>query len=165
MTKSEFKQCFDQWFDPLRNFIHYRCGDTEIATDVAQEAFMKMWEKNIEYHPHKTKGLLYKIAKELWISQHRKLDSARKYELSLTVQEEEQTPEKTLEFKELKQKYEAALTKLPPKQRTTFLMSRMENLSYKEIAERLDISVKAVEKRMTLALQSLRKTLAHGKYA
>ncbi len=49
--------------------------------------------------------------------------------------------------------------KLPENQRITFLMSRIEELSYQEIATRLSISVKAVEKRMTGALARLRKEL------
>ena len=45
------------------------------------------------------------------------------------------------------------------KQRSVFLMSRMEDMTYKEIAERLDLSVKAVEKRMSIALAELKKRL------
>ena len=48
---------------------------------------MKIWEKNLEYNENQIKGLLYKISKELWISQYRKLDSARKFELNLTYEE------------------------------------------------------------------------------
>jgi RNA polymerase sigma-70 factor (ECF subfamily) len=48
---------------------------------------------------------------------------------------------------------------MPEKQRTAFLMSREESLKYSEIAERLNISVKAVEKRMNGALELLRKEL------
>ncbi|HKJ79797.1 MAG TPA: sigma-70 family RNA polymerase sigma factor, partial [Prolixibacteraceae bacterium] len=62
-------------------------------------------------------------------------------------------------FEQLKSNYEKALEKMPEKQRTVFLLSRAENLKYKEIAEMLGISVKAVEKRMTLALEFLRKYL------
>ena len=59
-----------------------------------------------------------------------------------------------LEYSELKKKYEKTLMKLPIKQREVFLMSRVEELKYSEIAERLRISVKAVEKRMKKALEA-----------
>jgi len=124
---------------------------------------MKIWEKNLEYNENQIKGLLYKISKELWISQYRKLDSARKFELNLTYEEESITPEDLLEYDELSVKYEEVLSVLPENQREVFLMSRMEDLTYKEIAERLDIGVKAIEKRMSLALQTLRKELKYGK--
>jgi RNA polymerase sigma-70 factor (ECF subfamily) len=69
------------------------------------------------------------------------------------------TPEDELHFQELKQKYEVALSQLTENQRITFLMNRMEGLTYREIAIRLDISQKAVEKRMSLALASLKEEL------
>jgi len=134
-----------------------------VATDIAQDSFMKIWEKNLEYNENQIKGLLYKISKELWISQYRKLDSARKFELNLTYEEESITPEDLLEYDELRVKYEEVLSILPENQREVFLMSRMEDLTYKEIADRLDISVKAIEKRMSLALRTLRKELKYGK--
>ncbi len=134
-----------------------------MATDIAQDSFMKIWEKNLEYNENQIKGLLYKISKELWISQYRKLDSARKFELNLTYEEESITPEDLLEYDELRVKYEEVLSILPENQREVFLMSRMEDLTYKEIADRLDISVKAIEKRMSLALRTLRKELKYGK--
>ena len=134
-----------------------------MATDIAQDSFMKIWEKNLEYNENQIKGLLYKISKELWISQYRKLDSARKFELNLTYEDERITPEDLLEYDELRVKYEEVLSILPENQREVFLMSRMEDLTYKEIADRLDISVKAIEKRMSLALRTLRKELKYGK--
>ena len=124
---------------------------------------MKIWEKNLEYNENQIKGLLYKISKELWISQYRKLDSARKFELNLTYEDERITPEDLMEYDELRVKYEEVLSILPENQREVFLMSRMEDLTYKEIADRLDIGVKAIEKRMSLALRTLRKELKYGK--
>jgi len=163
LTKKEFKICFDQWFDELRNYISYRCCDTELATDIVQEAYLRIWEKNIVYQGKKTRGLLYKIARDLWISQHRKSHSAEKYKLHFSFREERNETVDQLYYQELKEQYEKALIELPEKRRVVFLMSRMENLTYGEIAMRLDISVKAVEKRMSLALQDLRNKLEYEK--
>jgi RNA polymerase sigma factor (sigma-70 family) len=163
LTKDQFNTCFNKFFNPIRSFIYFRCGDQEVATDIAQDAFMKIWEKNLEYNENQIKGLLYKISKELWISQYRKLESARKFELNLTIEDERITPEDLLEYDELRVKYEEVLSILPENQREVFLMSRMEDLTYKEIADRLDIGVKAIEKRMSLALSTLRKELKYGK--
>lgn len=164
LTKDEFSRCFEAYFEPVRNYIYYRCGDTELATDICQEAFMTIWRKGLDYHPDKTKCLIYKIAKDLWVSQYRKMESAKKYEMTLSFTEELEThnPERAMELRELKEKYETTLSGLPEAQREVFLMSRMDDLTYKEIAERLEISVKAVEKRMSTALRTLRKTLAYG---
>lgn len=163
MTHEQFKSCFNELFDAVRNYIYYRCNDRELATDIAQEAFIKIWEKDFIYHPQKTKGLVYKIANELWINQYRKSVSAKKYLLTLSHDALKTDNNQDLEYIELKEKYEATLSTLPLNQREVFLMSRMEDLTYKEIAERLDIGVKAVEKRMSLALKELRKALAYDK--
>ena len=56
---------------------------------------------------------------------------------------------------------QSAISDLPEGQREVFLLNRIDKKTYKEIAEMLDISVKAVEKRMNLALQDLRNYLNH----
>ena len=163
LTKEEFKSCFDHYFEEIRNFITYRCGDSELATDIVQEAFLKVWEKQVDYHKYKTRGLIYKIANDLWISHYRKLNSEKKYRLSLSLQISHNDTEKQLYYQELKEKYEVALGQMSEKKRMVFLLSRIDNLSYAEIAKRIGISVKAVEKRMNLALKELRKILNHEK--
>ena len=161
MTHEEFKSCFNELFDAIRNYVFYRCNDGDLSTDIAQEAFMRVWEKNFVYDPKKTKSLVYKIANEIWINHYRKSKSAIKYQLTLTHESLNTNNEHNLEYEELKNKYESTLSILPITQREVFLMSRMEDLTYKEISERLDISVKAVEKRMSLALKELRKALSY----
>ena len=64
-----------------------------------------------------------------------------------------------MEATELKAQLQKAINELPERQRTVFLMNRFDNQSYTEIAAALDLSVKAVEKRMHLALLSLRKVV------
>ncbi|MEL6536629.1 MAG: RNA polymerase sigma factor [Bacteroidota bacterium] len=159
MTQTEFKSCFDRWFDELRNYLTYRCGDSDLATDLVQEAYMKVWEKGLEYQGERTKSLLYKVANEAWISQYRKQGSAEKYRLELQWTEEHNSTEDKLHYQELKECYERALARLSEKRRVVYLLSRVEHLSYPEIAQRLGLTVKAVEKRMKGALQDLRQLL------
>ena len=160
MKQDVFKVFFELYFDPLRSFIYYHCGDTDLATDIAQEVFIKVWEKQFDIQDPKIKGLLFKMAREMYISKYRRNKVARKYLESIRFNYEETYPVDTqIEFDELQQRYENALAKLPVTQREVFLMSRNEKLKYSEIAERLGISVKAVEKRMSAALAYLRNVL------
>ena len=79
---------------------------------------------------------------------------------SLILEEEPQElSADELAFEELSSSYANTLEKMPEGQRVVFLMSRNEDLKYHEIAECLNISVKAVEKRMSAALQFLRTEL------
>lgn len=159
MSESTFKIVFDTWFDAVRAYILYRCGDEELATDITQDAFLKIWEKRLHLKAESIPAILYKIAGDMLVSNFRKQNTETKYRLSLQPLETTLTPEEQVTFYELNTKYEIALSQLPENQRIVFLMSRMESLKYREIAERLDISVKAVEKRMSSALSTLRKVL------
>ncbi|MDP1125358.1 sigma-70 family RNA polymerase sigma factor, partial [Klebsiella pneumoniae] len=69
----------------------------------------------------------------------------------------EQTPQYLMEESEFGERLQKAIEQLTEAQRTAFLMNRIEGKKYAEIAEILNISVKAVEKRMSQALESLRK--------
>ena len=61
MNKEEFKFIFDTYFDAVRNYIYYRSGDADLATDIAQDTFLRIWEKQLKPDLEKVKGLLFKI--------------------------------------------------------------------------------------------------------
>jgi RNA polymerase sigma-70 factor (ECF subfamily) len=161
LTKATFKIIYDLYFDNIRRYIYYRAGNEELATDIAQEVFVTVWEKQFDGHPNKIKSLLYKIARDKYISHFRKGKVEANYLEEVKLNFTEGVSNHSLEFQELKSLYEKTLARLPEKQRAVFLMSRLEELTYKEIAERLGISVKAVEKRMSLALGVLKKQLKY----
>jgi len=146
-------------FARVRNYVFYRSGDTEIATDIAQETFMKVWEKNGSLNADRIKSLLFKIANDLFISYYRKEQRSFQFFKHYRPENESRSPEDELAFEQLKSRYDKALQNMPELQRTVFLMSRVENLKYTEIAEMCGISVKAVEKRMKKALEHLQVNL------
>lgn len=146
-------------FSAIRKYVFYRSGNTDVATDIAQETFLKIWEKHHSIHPETAKSLLYKIAGDLFVSHYRKEKRSFNFFSHFVSDEDGQTPEDKLAFEQLKENYKKALEKMPEKQRTVFLMSRAENLKYAEIAEIVGISVKTVEKRMNYALKHLRTFL------
>ena len=159
MTQEVFKKIYDNYFDPVRSYLFYRCGDTELATDIAQEVFLKLWEKQKKLDLKKVKGFLYKMAGDIFVSMYRRSIVEMNYNKSIQFNLSELTPEDQFQYKELKDSYEKALIGMPEKQRIVFLMSRMEELKYQEIAVRLNLSIKAVEKRMKNALSYLKSAL------
>lgn len=159
LGKEEFKKLFDTYFDAIRRYLYYRCSDTELASDVAQDLFTRIWEKSMHIDPAKDKALLYKMASDMIVSKLRRKKVELNYSNSIIAEENKNTPETNIEYGQLKIKYSEILLKMPEKIRTTFLMSRGEELKYSEIAERLNVSIKAIEKRMNLALTLLRKEL------
>jgi RNA polymerase sigma-70 factor (family 1) len=161
LTREQFKELFDHHFDSVRNYIYYRSGDADAATDIAQETFLRIWEKHSSSDHNNITGLLFKIAHDQYISQYRREKVITKFRLKAKPDSNGRSPEEQMIFEELKDRYELALARLPEKQRTVFLMSRMEQLKYNEIAERLGLSIKAIEKRMNLALSFLRQALGN----
>ena len=69
------------------------------------------------------------------------------------------SPQFSLEEKEFEQKLNDSLKVLPDGCREVFLMNRIDKLKYDEIAQRLDLSVKAIEKRMSKAISILKEQL------
>jgi len=159
LTQQEFKFLFENHFAKVRKYVFYRSGDADVATDIAQETFLKIWEKQNSVQPEKLKGLLYKIAGDLFVSHYRRQKRSFEFFNNYKFNTESQSPEEEMTFEQLKEGYKSALEVMNEKQRTVFLLSRAENLKYAEIAEMLGISVKAVEKRMKNALEHLRNLL------
>lgn len=159
MDKIEFKKIFDECFDNIRSYIYYRCTDEETASDLAQEVFMRIWEKRDRLNSDSLKPLLYKIAHDLVVSHYRRQSVQLDFEKTMQWDETIDSPQEDMQFVELKRQYADALAGLSDKIRETFLMSRNDELKYQEIAQRLGISLKAVEKRMSTALFVLKQKL------
>ena len=159
LKREEFKLLFDTYFEDVRRYILYRSGDEEIATDIAQDTFMRVWEKQMEIDPQRVKGLLLKISGDLFVSQYRRKQVAANFFSTFQPANRSSTPEDEFSFQELIKAYDAALKSMPEKQRTVFLMNRIDELKYKEIADELGLSIKAIEKRMSQALEHLKSHL------
>lgn len=157
MTREDFKYLFDQKFDSIRSFIFYKCSDEEMASDIAQDVFTKIWEKGIYLHPDRDKNLLYKMASDAFISKIRRKKTELNFVNSITIENSELTGEDNLKYQDLKHQYSKALSDMTRQQREAFLMSRSQGLKYDEIAKSLNISVKAVEKRISNSLALLKR--------
>ena len=159
MTKEEFKVLFDSYYDSVRSYLFYRGAEKEQASDLAQDVFLRIWEKQMDADPKTALRLLYKIAGDMFVSQYRRENLEMNYRKALKNDTADFSPEDWLRYNELHANYTKALAGLGERQRTVFLMARMDGLKYHEIAERLNLSVKAVEKRMSIALGYLKKAL------
>lgn len=156
-----FKSIFELNFKLLRNFLVYKFrSDIESAEDLAQNAFVKLWENCGILKPDQAKSFLYTTAIRLSLNNIKHIQVVNNYEIQFKPKmSNKESPEFLMEEFELKVQLEKAINNLPEKQRTVFLMNRFDSQSYTEIAASLDLSVKAVEKRMHQALLSLRKVV------
>ena len=159
-SQKEFKLLFDNNFEQLRDYVYFMCGNIEQAEDVAQEAFMKLWEKRTEIKRETVLSYLFRIAHNIFINQTRHAKLSFNFQnQNKTAEIDNSSPEYELELKEFDIQLQNALASLPEKIRVTFLMNRVDGLKYKEIAERLGVSIKTIEKRIQKAVNQLKKTI------
>ena len=155
-----FSNFFKSHVKALRNYMYYKFGNEEQAEDVTQEAFIKLWENCDKVPLEKAKSYVYTIANNRTLNhivhQKVKLEFAKN---NTNSEKSFESPEYILEEEQFKTKLQLAIDKLTEGQRTCFLLHRIDGKKYSEIAEILNISVKAVEKRMHLALLELRKEI------
>lgn len=162
--ESMFSDFFKSHAKALRNYLYYKFGNESQAADMAQEAFIKLWQNCADVPLEKAKSYLYTIANNasLNIIAHQKvvLNYAKS---SPNKESTNESPEFLLEEEQFRTKLLTAIQNLNEKQRVAFLMHRIDGKKYTQIAEELNISVKAVEKRIHLALVELRKDFDHFK--
>ncbi len=161
MTLGQFKGIFDQYYTPIKNFLYYKCGDVAMAEDLCQDVFMKAWDKREDINEETVKSYLYTIANNMLLNKLRHNKVVMNFAEKNKDQKNAQSPQYVLEEKEFKEGLERIISNMPEKQREVFLMNRIDELTYKEIAERLELSVKAVEKRMHGALGYLKDRIKH----
>lgn len=156
-----FKAAFELFQLKLFSFLHYKLGDTAVAEDIVQEVFIKLWENRHQLKEELSlKSYLFTIANNL------ALNHIRHNKIVLKFQQEQKIEYQTndsvhseFEKNELYESLLKAVAELPEKSRVVFMLSRFDDLSYKEIAGNLDISIKTVESHMGKALKLLRKSL------
>jgi len=166
LNAQQFKELFESLAGNIRNYAYYKTGNAPLADDLVQEAFTILWQKRHEVQLATVKNYLYTIANNLVAKQFRHQQVVYKFQSQLQVVEADPlTPEFLLEEEEVDRLLQDTLAQMKEEHRMVFLMNRIDGLSYAEIAQRLGISVKAVEKRMSKALSLLKAALQkHSKH-
>ncbi len=156
-----YEWVYNTYSQTLRNFIYYKCGDLQQAEDIVQNAFVKLWKNCANIILNKSKSFLYTVARNEFLNEvaHKKIEL--QHQVHLAKGSTNITPEFLLEEQEFLAKLKRVIANLPEKQREVFLLSRIDKKKYSEISEIVGITVKAVEKRMSLALIILRDQIGN----
>jgi RNA polymerase sigma-70 factor (ECF subfamily) len=156
-----YEQIFNTHSETLRNFVYYKCGDIQQAEDIVQNAFVKLWNNCSKIVFEKAKSFLYTVSRNEFLNEvaHKKI--VLQHQVHLAKSSTNESPEFLLEEKEFMLKLKTVIADLPEKQREVFLLSRIDKKKYSEISEIIGISVKAVEKRMSQALITLRARIGN----
>lgn len=168
-----FTNIYNKYFEGIERFAYGYLKNHSEAKDVAQNVFMMLWEQRNELNENTNLvNYLLTLTKYQCIDQIRKLQIRHKY-IEESLEYNQLLMEKyalesldllRFEGKDLSDIIKKLITELPDNCREAFIMSRFKKLKYKEIAGKLNISVKTVEKKISIALTILRKEMSKYKF-
>ena len=160
--ETAFEQVFKTHFKRLHAYAFTILRDEAEAEEMVQQVFFKLWERNENLSvTGSVTAYLYRAVhnESLNYIKHQKVRSDHKLHIAYSMKNEAEQPAKEMQAGELEKKIHSALNELPEQCRTIFQMSRFDELKYREIADKLGISVKTVENQMGKALKLLRAKL------
>jgi RNA polymerase sigma-70 factor (ECF subfamily) len=155
-----FRPLFTYYYAGVKKYVLRCIKNDSWAEDIAIEVLARLWEKRQVIQEETFENYLFTIARNKIINHwERRIDIL----LSLDLPEAEMAAGTTsfnpLLQKELEKVYREGVAEMPEQRRTVFLLHRNEQLNYKQIAARLNISPKTVESQMTSALKHLRAAM------
>ena len=160
--ETAFEQVFKTHFKRLHAYAFTILRDEIEAEEIVQQVFFKLWERNENLSlTGSVSAYLYRAVhnESLNYLKHQKVRSNHQLHVAYSMKNEVEHPAKKIITGELEKKIHTALNELPEQCRTIFHMSRFDELKYREIADKLGISVKTVENQMGKALKLLREKL------
>ena len=161
-----YEELFKRWFDRIHAFALGMLKDETSAEDIAQNVFLKLWLNRNQIHAGQTSLKSYLFV----MTRNEVLNSLRSQHISalpfgevaeaLAVPDTNFDTDAVVTREELRSALQRAVDALPEKRREVFVMSRFKHLSNKEIALRLDLSVRTVEKHLELAVRDIRREVS-----
>lgn len=163
ITEKIFKDIYDSHFETVCRFLNYYTQDHTAIEEVVQEVFVRLWENRHSIEIRFIKTYLYNSARNRMLNYLRdRQNHAHLLEQWAETEAQNRKTHDCVNREEFFLLLQAAIDLLPPQCKDIYIMSREEKLSYKEIAQKKNISLKTVETQMGIALKKIRnKLIAH----
>ena len=159
-----YEALFKLYYAKFVNFADAIIKDRNAAKDIVQEAFIKVWANRAKLDENLVlQNYIYVIVKRLILNYLRghKPSESLESEIAQKLQCDTWGSQDLLVIaNETRNRMQDIISKMPPQRRTVFVMSRNQGMTNKQIADTLQISVKTVERHMTLALAELRENIS-----
>lgn len=163
-NRKAYEAVYFEYYDMLFHLALQYLNSTEQAKEIVQDAFMKLWENRSGLSQQSNiKNYLYTITKNCCLNYLRQrkvfsqyLNDTAYLEWEFRERAMSRLSDDQLQYEELLKKISTVLSQLPTELQQTFRMSREQELKYAEIAEKLNLSIKTVESRMSKVLRVLR---------
>ncbi|MCF8359491.1 MAG: RNA polymerase sigma-70 factor [Prolixibacteraceae bacterium] len=165
-NKQSFEKLFRFYYAPLCHFSRKYIADPDECEEIVQGFFLKIWEKRSDLDiTVSVKNYLFSSVRNRCLNyiKHQKIRQGYKTDV-LSKNNSQLNPDNYILEVDLHNKIREGIDSLPPRRREIFILSREEGLKYREIAEKLGISIKTVETQMGQALKDLRKKLSTYKH-
>ena len=158
-----FKELFYDFHDSLFRFTVYRVHDEDIAEDITQETFIRVWKNRKRLQPTKSFfSLIARISSNLCYDHFRHMKVRQRYKDSVPQHGNSHfdNPETGIQTDVLQAEIQRIVNaKLPEKCRIIFILSRINGMANPEIATELNLSIRTVENQIYRALKILKKNL------
>ncbi len=157
-----FKALYERYWTPLWSYASNAMADPGDAEDMVQELFMALWEKRASLRINTSlKAYLFRATLNKVIDRADRSKYRLSYlkDLKRTYDEGNYTTDAGLFEKELVQRFETCVRKMPPKMRTIFTLSRHHMMTHQQISDSLKISRDNVNRQIKNALILLKKSL------
>jgi len=154
-----FEVNFRKYYSPLCGFAYTKLQSSDIAEEIVQDVFVNLWDKRSVLDITYFKSYLYTSVNNSVLNHFKHEKVKREHKAEMKVVGEEATEDDTMEFTELQSKLAALVAAMPEQRQKVFKLAKMEGLKYKDIAEKLGVSIKTVENHMGKALSYLREHL------
>jgi RNA polymerase sigma-70 factor, ECF subfamily len=161
--EAAFEQVFKTHFKNLHAYACTLLSRPEDAEEMVQQVFFKLWERQENLSiGGSLAAYLYRAVHNQCLNhlKHEKVKAAHQLYVAHSMKNNTPSAPSRLMTRELENRFRQALNELPEQCRTIFQMSRFEDMKYRDIAGKLDISVKTVENQMGKALKLMRLKLA-----
>jgi RNA polymerase sigma-70 factor (family 1) len=162
-----FEVLFKLYYERLTLFANRFVNDLQVAEEITAEVFALLWERGYEISfSTSVSSYLFEMVQNRSLNylKRRKIENlyVNYLEKNNLLDELYRSVENSYEEKELACQINNAINRLPEKCREIFVMSRFSDMKYREIADKLNISPKTVERQMSIALEKLRQVLIVG---
>ena len=161
MQKVSFKELINDYSDVVLRTASRILGDTQQAQDVHQEVFLEIWRRWHKYNGQiNWNAYLYRTTVRTAIRFAKKSRTGQSFDQQSEILTSTDGPDASLRIAELQQKLAGSLAKLPKRQAEVFVLSRMEGLRTKKIADLLGCSQRTVRVHLHRAVKRLARELS-----
>jgi RNA polymerase sigma-70 factor (ECF subfamily) len=154
-----FRETYDFLYENIRNYTYFKTGDVNIAEEVTEDTFVRLWSLRKNVRPQATKSLLYSLAKNIIKKKQKNSRVVFHFVREIVWDEQTESTDSPLINDEIFKKLQKLIADIPQLPRVIFLMNQIEGLTKREISDRLNLKISAIDMFVDEAKEMLRSGL------